>query len=282
MDNMIESQFIPGHAMPEALDRQAWVVALVDQKILLRKTAEGYAMPCIADAQDLHIEETHLDFLGKYDLHDCYFAELCGLDFEISDFELIGLREVTSYVDAKGIFQLAGTANQLIHWNRMNQFCGNCGNKTIRKTEVRAKECPNCGNIIYPRISPATITAITKGNEILLAHNRSFKRKFYSLVAGFVEAGETLEQCVRREIMEEVGIKVKNIRYLNSQPWPFPDSLMMAFTAEYDSGEIAVDNEEIDEASWFSPDQLPEIPNEDSIAGKIIRHFAAGKLDQYV
>jgi NAD+ diphosphatase len=137
----------------------------------------------------------------------------------------------------------------------------------------RAKRCPECGFISYPVICPAVITAIIKDRKILLAHNRSFKGNMYSLIAGFVEAGETLEECVKREIMEEVGLQVKNVKYLGSQPWPFPNSLMIGFTAEYESGEIAVDGVEISDAKWFDIDNLPELPSEISIARKIINWY---------
>ena len=141
------------------------------------------------------------------------------------------------------------------------------------KKDESAKVCSECGNIVYPRISPAVITAVFKGDQILLAHNRSFRNGLYSLIAGFVEPGETLEHCVKREIMEEVGIRVKNVRYAGSQPWSFPDALMIAFTAEYESGEICVDQVEIIDAGWYRMDAMPDIPSTDSIAGRLIRWY---------
>jgi NAD+ diphosphatase len=141
------------------------------------------------------------------------------------------------------------------------------------KEDERAKVCQSCGNIVYPRIAPATITAVFRDGQILLAHNSNFRNGLYGLIAGYVEPGETLEQCVEREIREEVGIKVKNVRYLSSQPWPFPDSLMMGFTADYESGEITVDQCEITDAGWYKADKLPDIPSVDSIAGRMIRWY---------
>ncbi|MCK4988071.1 MAG: NAD(+) diphosphatase, partial [Desulfobacterales bacterium] len=164
-------------------------------------------------------------------------------------------------------------ANQLVDWGRTHQYCGVCGRPTEDKTDERAKICPQCGLVNYPRLSPAIIVAVLKNNQILLARNKRFKLPFYSVLAGFVEPGETLEQCVQREIREEVGLTVKNIRYFGSQPWPFPNSLMIAFIADYADGEITVDGSEIIDAAWFSKDKLPQIPPSISIARQLIDWF---------
>jgi NAD+ diphosphatase len=139
--------------------------------------------------------------------------------------------------------------------------------------QERARSCPACGNVVYPRISPAIIIAVVKGEELLLAHNKNFRGGWYSVVAGFVEPGETIEDCAEREIFEEVGIKIKNIQYFASQPWPFPDSLMIGLTAEYESGELRPDGAEIDDAGFFRADALPETPGKTSVAGKLIGWF---------
>jgi len=171
------------------------------------------------------------------------------------------------------VIQVAGLANQLRLWNLNHQFCGKCGNPTENKTDERAKICPQCGLINYPRLSPAIIVAVIKDKQILLAHSSRFPSKFYSVLAGFVEPGETLETCVKREVREEVGLDVKNICYFGSQPWPFPDSLMVAFTAEYAGGKITTDNCEIADANWFSADNLPDVPPKISIARELIDWF---------
>jgi NAD+ diphosphatase len=181
------------------------------------------------------------------------------------------------------LFLLAGKAYQILHWDRTHQYCGCCGAQTENKTDERAKICNSCGYINYPRISPAVIVAVTKGSEILLAQGIRFKGGFYSVLAGFVEPGETFEECVQREIEEEVGIKVKNIKYFASQPWPFPDSLMVGFTAEYASGQIIIDKKEICDANWFTVDSLPSIPQIGTIARHLIDWFCSsnGTLNQY-
>jgi NAD+ diphosphatase len=141
------------------------------------------------------------------------------------------------------------------------------------RTDVRAKECRQCERLEFPRLSPAIIVLIEKEDTMLLARSPRFKAPFFSTLAGFVEPGESLEEAVHREVMEEVGISVKDIRYFGSQPWPFPDSLMIGFTAQYESGEIRIDPEEIAEASWYKTDNLPMIPGKLSIARMLIDWF---------
>lgn len=273
MNTFGEYEYIPAYLPPDSTHESAWALVFIDQKLLMRKIEEKTYIPELNDLKIIMTGDKNMNYIGKYDGHDCYCKRLNEISVLPEYLELVEVREITNRSGDPGLFLLAGTANHILHWDSMNQFCGRCGHETSDKIEERAKICPNCGNIIYPRISPATITAVFRGDQILLAHNRKFKKDLYSLVAGFVEPGETLEHCVEREIGEEVGIKVKNIRYFSSQPWSFPDSLMVAYTAEYDSGEIMVDNNEITDAGWYSADNLPEIPSIDSVAGKIIRWY---------
>ncbi|MGB8451531.1 MAG: NAD(+) diphosphatase [Anaerocolumna sp.] len=268
-----EQTDIATSSLPETFRDTVWIFALTANKLLVKKVEDKLNIPEYRDLKDLLKTHKCLEYVGIYNGHACYCERLSESSALPQNMELIDIKEITYLTGDPDIFILAGTANHILHWNSMNQYCGRCGHKTYDKKDERAKICPDCGNIIYPRISPATITAVIKDNQILLAHNRNFKKGLYSLIAGFVEPGETLEQCVEREIQEEVGIKVKNIRYFTSQPWSFPDSLMLAFVAEYESGEIVVDNNEITDAAWYSTDGLPEIPSTDSVAGKIIRWY---------
>ena len=171
------------------------------------------------------------------------------------------------------LFYLAGFGRQIADWDRTFRFCGKCGTRTKNSLDERAKICPACGHVVYPKISPAMICSVTRGNEILLARGSKFTQPVYSVLAGFVEPGETLEETVEREIMEETGVTVKNIKYFGSQPWPFSSSLMVAFTAEYESGEITIDNKEILDAGWYTSDNLPMLPTPYSIARNLITHF---------
>ena len=171
-------------------------------------------------------------------------------------------------------------AVHLLEWEEKTRYCGRCGGEMGPSKEMNARECAGCGMLIFPRISPAVIVLVERDGQVLLARSTRFTADFYSVLAGFVEPGETLEDTVHREIREEVGIKVRNVRYFGSQPWPFPDSLMIGFTAEYASGEIRIDKTEIAEAGWFYPDKLPTIPGKISIARKLIDWFVETRLQE--
>ncbi len=268
-----EIKYIPAFLKPEKIEKDAWALILSGKQLLLWKADNQLRIPEINELKDTISIDGDMVYIGRYDGHACYCKKIDELQTLSENLKAVELREITVQTGDPGLFILAGTANHILHWNSVNQYCGCCGHKTADKKDERAKICPSCGYTVYPRISPATITAVFRKDKILLAHNKNFKKDLYSLIAGYVEPGETLEQCVVREIREEVGIKVKNIKYFGSQPWPFPDSLMMAFTAEYESGEIEVDNFEITDAAWYSADNLPEIPNTDSVAGKMIRWY---------
>jgi NAD+ diphosphatase len=182
-----------------------------------------------------------------------------------------------SCIAALGLTAACGLlrAWHLVQWLRDSQYCGTCGAKNgFRDPPEYARRCPVCGRVEFPRISPAVITLIEGtgkyGGRVLLAHNARFETCVYSLIAGFVEAGESLEMAAAREIREEVGIEVSDIRYCTSQPWPFPNSLMLGFRARWKAGEIRVDGEEIERAAWFERDALPALPGDGSIARRLL------------
>jgi NAD+ diphosphatase len=192
-----------------------------------------------------------------------------------ADMALHGLRMLYGVLD-ETTFQLAGRAFQIVNWDRTHHFCGRCGTAADYHKSDRARQCPRCGLLSFPRVSPAVITLIHRGDEFVLARNGRFPKGRYSIIAGFVEAGETLEEGVAREIREEIGIEVTDITYHSSQPWPFPNSLMIGFTAAWKSGEIAVDGEEIVDAGWYSASRLPgSLPDGISISRRIIDDFLA-------
>lgn len=163
-------------------------------------------------------------------------------------------------------------AKNLLTWRTMHRFCGGCRSELVASVKDSGLICPECGKVYYPQLSPAVIVAITRneGRELLLAHNSSFSGNMYSLIAGFVEAGESVESAVHREIKEECGIQVKNLRYITSQMWPFPNSLMLAFQAEYASGNAEADGNELSDLGWFTKDEHPELPAHGSVARTVI------------
>ena len=168
----------------------------------------------------------------------------------------------------------AGRAVQIMEWDRTHQYCGACGEPTELSTTDRSRICPGCKIPQFPRLAPAMIVAVERGDEILLARSRHFPAGIYSVLAGFVEPGESAEEAVAREVMEEAGIRVKDVRYFGSQPWPYPNSLMLGFTAGYDSGEIRIEEEEIEDARWFKADEMPNFfPGRMSISQWLIRDF---------
>ena len=181
----------------------------------------------------------------------------------------VGLRALFSVL-ADAHFAVAGRALQLLDWDRSHQFCGRCGAATSAQSEERARVCPACRLSVYPRIAPAIMALVRQGRRILLGRSPHFPAGMYSALAGFVEPGETLEQCLAREVEEEVGIRVSRIRYFASQPWPFPHSLMIAFVCDWESGEVRPRPGEIEAAHWFDVLQLPKLPSRISIARRLI------------
>jgi NAD+ diphosphatase len=187
---------------------------------------------------------------------------------------VVGLRELFSGF-SEAIFWAAGRASQVVDWATTHRYCGRCATPTERVPRERCMRCPRCGLLAYPRITPAIIVLVRRGDEALLARGARFPLPFYSTLAGFAEVGETLEQTLAREVREEVGIGVKDIRYFGSQPWPFPNSLMIGFFAEWASGELRIDGEEILDAGWYRVDALPSIPPKISIARALIDAWRA-------
>jgi NAD+ diphosphatase len=265
-------QFIPHFKQPNKSTQQAIWFVYQDEKLVVKVNGDSVTIPGSADLKRVNLVPAHQQYLGTLDGCDCLAAELPP-DVRIPDgWEVKGLREMFGALEEEYIW-IAGRANQLVDWNQSHRFCGRCGAPTEDKSDERAKFCPRCNLINYPRLSPAIIVAVRKGDRLLLAQNKRFRSGYYSVLAGFVEPGETLEECVRREVFEEVNIRVKNIRYFDSQPWPFPNSLMVGFTAEYEDGEIDVNKSEIVEADWFSADNLPRIPPKITIARWLIDWF---------
>ena len=265
--------FTPNFIAPPAESPDALWFVYHQDRILIKTGTNGYRVPRLQELKNFRSSLIRKQFLGSLNNIPCYAAELDTDDQITGEFGLKGLRELFFGQIEEELVWIAGQANQLVDWNRNHQFCGKCGRPTEDGQDERAKVCPRCQLINYPRVSPAVIVAVVKEDKILLANNARFKSAYYSVLAGFVEPGENLEECVAREIKEEVGISVKNIRYFASQPWPFPNSLMVGFLADYAGGEIKTDKTEIRHAAWFSADNLPNIPPRITIARQLIDWF---------
>lgn len=266
--------FIPSVVpLKESSDEDFWFI-FYKNKLLVTVNNENITIPTTKVLSELTLSKAFEQYLGLFGAISCKVAYLSEAPLLPVGMEFKDLRSVGNQIE-ENLFFVCGKASQIIHWEESHLFCGHCGAKTEQSPTERAKICPKCGSMNYPRISPAIIVAVTKGESLLLAHNNNFPQGFYSVIAGFVEPGETFEDCVKREVFEEVGIKVKNVKYFSSQPWPFPNSIMIAFTAEYESGNIKADGVEIGNADWFTVDTLPNIPSKISVARKLIDNFIA-------
>ena len=266
-------RFIPSVTPPEGQGGPARWFIFSGYKLLVRMKNGMLDIPVLQDGpRDLGLEGVRLHFLGSLDGEACYSAEVPEDADPPPGMLFSGLRSLFDSLDS-AFYRLAVVAVQVVDWDRTHQFCGRCGEKTRYKEGERAKECPRCGLTSFPRISPAVIVAVERGEKLLMARANRFPTAFYSVLAGFVEPGETLEEAVAREVKEEVGIELANISYFGSQPWPFPDSLMIGFTAQYAGGEICIDEAEIVDAGWFGADELPTLPGKISIARQLIDWF---------
>ena len=253
-------------------DQALWFAFEGDK--LLVFDGEPVRVPLAESPEELDLSVTFRWEIGDLDGHTCWAVET---DSEAPEgMEFRDLRSFFFGVD-DGFFRMAGRAKQLVGWHATHRFCGRCGGKTEPVSGELAKRCTRCGMMHYPRLSPAAIILVEKGDRILLARSPGFPEGLYSVLAGFVEPGESIEDTVAREIEEEVGIEVRNVTYFGSQPWPFPHSLMIGFTAEYEDGELSPDPDEIEDAGWYTTRNLPQLPPKTSIARAMIDDFVKRK-----
>ncbi|MEM9624132.1 MAG: NAD(+) diphosphatase [Pseudomonadota bacterium] len=264
-------EFDPDHNMPEGADHgDAWYFVFSAGELVC-KSNHGSPEPVTADEfrwLDMQVDSKH--FLGHYQNRPCFALSATGSPGE--GFALLGLRALLGRT-AQSLFYLAGRAQQIVEWHATHQFCGRCGAPMHDHPQDRAKHCHSCGHINYPRLSPSIIVLVTRGEEMLLARNAAWPNGMYSTLAGFVEVGESIEQTLHREVYEEVGLRVDGLEYFGSQSWPFPNSLMLGFHAEYAGGEIVCQADEIADAQWFSANNLPQIPPKTAISGWLIQEF---------
>jgi NAD+ diphosphatase len=243
-----------------------WLLRIDNQLFTTTDNADAKCFPMGRAADFGNPAEALL--VGEWQGLPCYAVELNNIPAQLSG-ELISVRNLFSLISPEAI-ALTGRAMLLLDWQKNHRFCGRCGTPNSRKTDEYSMFCPACGLVTYPRISPAVMVLIRRGDELLLARSHRFRPGIFSALAGFVEAGETLEQCAAREVREEVGIEISNLRYFGSQSWPFPDSLMVAFFADYAGGTITPDPAEIEAAGWFPCDALPPLPEPMSLAWQMI------------
>src|SRR5215213_2710731 len=253
----------------------AWWFVFRGGEVLVRaEFADGSVIPRLSGPADLDLEPVRTSFIGQLGGEHVYAVELPDDAIAPDSHSFRGLRALYGLVDDH-IFALAGRASQILEWERNHQFCGRCGTPTEPAPGERAKRCPACGLLNFPRLSPAVIVLVEHGDDVLLARHTRSTDGMYALLAGFVEPGESIEEAIRREIREESGIEVDRLSYFGSQPWPFPHQLMIGFTAQYAGGEIDIDGVEIADARWFTANAMPKVPPRLSIARRLIDAYAA-------
>lgn len=272
------------YGQPEAQDHDYMLYMKNNQTLLRKKADESYEIPCFSDfpKEKAELKKTAyylfaIDNKKYYYVKEMKHGEENGFEFCKTPV----FRTMTPMHQA-----FAGiTATQIHRWKESRQFCGRCGHRTEDSKTERALVCPNCGQTEYPKISPAVIVAITNGDKVVMSRYRVSSNPYrgYALIAGFVEIGETFEDTVRREVMEEVGLKVKNIRYYKSQPWAFSDTEMIGFFAELDGDDdtITLQEDELSEAGWFSREQIPDETVMNSIGSELKMVFKYGSLEKF-
>ena len=257
--------FVPAVQPVQAATPLAWCLAFVEGKLLLPDAEPAALQPQALPAFEALAHSRH--YLGRLAGQDCWAL---GLREPPAGWRAVPLRSAMLQFP-EVLMGVAARASMVLEWDRTHRYCGVCGTATEAQPKERSRRCPACGHIAYPRLSPAMMVLVWRGRELLLARSPHYAPGMFSALAGFVEPGESLEDCVHREVAEEVGVRVQGLRYYGSQSWPFPHSLMVAYTAEWAGGDIVPQEDEIEAAGWFDIDALPGIPPRFSIAGHLIR-----------
>lgn len=266
--------FLPQLHPSNNLDQPAlWFIFKKEEILLLCNDKNHTTIPQFTNIAALDLKMQCQYYLGIYDTMPCYVAELDEIAIAPENMLFQTIRGSDGLCHNEDLFLIASRAKQILNWDKTTKFCGCCGHTTQHSDKERAKLCSQCNTIFYPQISPVVLTLVWRKNEILLARSPHFQKDIYSILAGFVEPGETLEFTAAREVKEEVGINIKNLRYFGSQPWPFPSNLMLGFTAEYANGELVIDSVEIEDAKWFNITDLPSLPTPLSLSRKMIDAF---------
>jgi NAD+ diphosphatase len=265
--------FVPAVTAPSSLSARTRCFVVRQLGLVVRSEGDRVFLPELAELQLLGLSRADLQYLGRLNEQDCFALDAGRAELP-APWAVHSLRSLYGPLTEEE-FAVAGRALQIATFAVTHRFCGGCGQPTTRDALERCVRCAGCDLVFYPRVSPAIIVLVRRGKEALLASSARFATGFYSTLAGFVEPGESLEQTLAREVFEEVGIQVNNVRYFGSQPWPFPHSLMVGFFADYAGGEIVVDGQEILDARWFAAHALPEVPPKLSIARKLIDTWLA-------
>ena len=266
----LHNEFIPGRA----LDPEGLLFVIRGPEVLCRIEGDAVVLPRVREIEGI----ANHRFLFTLDNTPCYWG-VDAPDAAPAGWQFVAVRALRSRATGpRELIFSAWTAFQLVNWYRDNRYCGRCGGETEPAPDERAMVCPRCNRRIYPRIIPAVIVGVTHGDEILMTKYKGRDIPFYALIAGFTEIGETVEECVAREVMEEAGLRVKNIRYYKSQPWAIVDDLLAGFYCDVDGDtEIHMDTHELKEAVWVRREDVTGQPNDFSLTHEMMMVFRAGK-----
>jgi NAD+ diphosphatase len=268
----LKARFTPDFRSKESVSHPSFWFIFQGEKLLIDITENDTDAIFTRSPEQLGIMPIFSQFLGRYGTTNCFVAEVQDFTALPPSTQFKGLRALFGTMD-DDLFILAGRAMQILHWHKEHRFCGKCGTAMENRDTELAKICPACSFVSFPRLSPAVIMSVTRGDHILLGRAPRFPPGVYSTLAGFVEPGETLEEAVKREVREEVNVRISNIKYVASQPWPFPHSIMIGFSATYVDGEVEIDDHELEAAKWFSVRDLPSLPSKITIARLLIDNF---------
>ncbi len=263
------SEFEPGNLRPHGY-QESYCIAFVGDRLVMSTEAPHWQPLDQGQCRWLNLDRDSEHYIGTFRGHPCFTAE--ATEPLPSGFVLTDLRALLSLANGD-LFAAASRAWQMVQWHRTHRYCGRCASPMQDHATDRAKECPNCRLLNYPRLSPCIIVLVTRGEELLLGRSPQFPPGMFSTLAGFIEPGESAEQALYREVLEEVGVQVTNPRYLSSQAWPFPNNLMLGFHADYLAGEVKADGVEVVEAGWFHYKNLPKVPGSVSISGWLIESY---------
>lgn len=274
----LKNRFIPTVKKGSPDSTGYWFIFSKDQLLINTSSSSHFEEQTFAP-ESLGIEPDFSMLFGYYKSIPCYLAVIDPSQ-EIKSMSAVGLRSLFGVVD-DDYFSLAGKALQILHHRREHIYCSKCASPMEDRLEELARVCPSCGFICFPRVSPAVIMSVVKDDHILLGRSPHFTKDMYSTLAGFVEAGETLEEAVAREVHEETAIVIQQVSYVTSQPWPFPHSVMIGYSAQYREGEIKIDRNELEDAAWFHYKDLPQLPSKITIARLLIDNFITSAKQKY-
>ncbi len=270
----MNKEYLPHFKPPAERSSSALWFAFHEGRVMVRMNDASPSVMTCAHPGAHGLETLQEHYLGTYGGQHCYAAELAEAQIAPDGHAMLGLRDLLGHIDDT-LAGISGRASQILDWNRNHKYCGRCGGETVPRNNERARTCAPCKRTTYPPVAPVIMILIKDGRRLLLARKVGWGNTRYSALAGFVEPGETLESTVIRETREEVGVEIKNIQYFGSQPWPFPNNLMIAFTADYAGGPVKPDGVEIEEATFFDVDDLPNLPPGISISRRMINTVAA-------